>query len=39
MLNRVFPECEVHIVMSEEIFESQDLSDWSQNEFREEEHG
>jgi hypothetical protein len=27
LVNRVFPECEVHIVMNEEIFESQDLSD------------
>ena len=39
MLNRVFPECEVHVLVDAEGLGSQDLPDGSQNDFKEEEHG
>jgi hypothetical protein len=39
LLNRIFPECEIHFVDNAERPESQDLADWSQNGFKEEEHG
>jgi hypothetical protein len=39
MLNRVFPECEVYIMVDAKILESLDLADESLKEFKEEEHG
>lgn len=38
MLNRVFPECEVHVLVDAERLGSQDPLDGSQNDFKEEEH-
>jgi hypothetical protein len=39
LLNRMFPECEIQIVMDTEAPESQDLADWSQYNYWEKEHG
>lgn len=39
MLNRVFPECEVHVLVDAEELGSQELPEGSQSGFKEEEHG
>jgi hypothetical protein len=39
MLNRVFPECEVHVLVDVEKLDPQDPLDGSQNDFKEEENG
>lgn len=39
LLNTVFPECEVHVLVDAEELGSQDLLDGSQNDFKEEAHG
>lgn len=39
LLNRYFPECEIHIVIDAETLEFEDREDRSQNAFQEEKHG